>query len=139
MGAKEYARIIKDGLVKGVEDTLIAQKTELGWIVSGSSHREKNCGNVNIQAMISTTEVSDLIRKFWEITRLNIVLLAQRRNCEQLFEKTHKRKDDGRYIVQSPLKNGVVDLGQTRNTAIATFLQMEKKFAKNHSEPHQKG
>lgn len=38
LGAAEYAKILKVGLIKGANDEPIAQNSEFGWIISGSSN-----------------------------------------------------------------------------------------------------
>lgn len=130
LGAAEYAKIIKNGLIKGEPDTPIAQNTELGWIVSGML---KNKSNMNVQAMVSTAEVDEFLRKFWEINEITgrTQHTPEEQECEEIFEKTHQRLASGKYVVKLPLKNNEVELGQTRNMAVATFLQLEKKFARN--------
>lgn len=133
LGAAEYAKIIKDGLVKGKEGTPIAQNTELGWIVSGMLNNNTHPHEFKVQSMISTTEVNDLLRKFWEINEIEnrTPHTLEESECERIFENTTTRLENGRYMVRLPIRNDKIDLGQTRNMAIATFLQLERKFAKN--------
>lgn len=133
LGAAEYAKIIKNGLVKGEEGTPIAQNTELGWIVSGNLNKRAGMGSIGIQSMISTTEVDEFLKKIWEINEISDKLqqTSEERECEEIFASTHERLANGRYVVKLPMKNNEIDIGQTRNMAIATFLHLEKKFAKN--------
>lgn len=134
LGAAEYAKIIKNGLVKGDEGTPIAQNTELGWIVSGNLHKHTDPHNISIQSMISTTEVNDFLKKFWEINEIehHTPHTQEERQCEEIFENTTKRMKNGKYMVHLPLRDGKMDLGQSRNTAVATFLQLERKFSRNN-------
>lgn len=53
--------------------------------------------------------------------------------CEQHFSSTYKREPDGRFNVTLPLKNNMLspDLGDSRKCAIATQLQLERRFVRN--------
>lgn len=53
--------------------------------------------------------------------------------CEEHFINTHSRNEEGRYIVALPFKNGInmPELGDSRKTAVATLLQLERRFNKN--------
>lgn len=55
--------------------------------------------------------------------------------CEKHFAKTHRRNDDGRYVVTLPFKDEKLspNLGDSRKSAIATLFQLEKRFEKNQT------
>lgn len=133
LGAAEYAKIIKNGLVKGEEGAPIAQNTELGWIISGNSNKKTPAENISIRSMVSTAEVNEFLKKFWEINEISNQKqqTSEEKECEEHFNRTHRRLENGRYVVQLPLRDNKVELGQTKNMAVATFLQLEKKFARN--------
>lgn len=133
LGAAEYGKIIRSGLVKGGDGMPIAQNTELGWIVSGKFNKNQATENIQIRTMVSTAEIGELIKKFWEINEIpgQSIHTSDEQECEKIFAATHKRLENGRYVVQLPIKNSKLDIGQTRNMAVATFLQLEKKFEKN--------
>lgn len=61
LGAAEYARIIKLGLIKSEKD-LIAQNTELGWIVSGALFQGPI---ISIVSLISNVELHESLKKFF--------------------------------------------------------------------------
>lgn len=64
LGADVYSAIILSGLRKGVPGAPIAQQTELGWIVSGSTS-----GSINktIHTYHQMIDLDKQIRRFWEI------------------------------------------------------------------------
>lgn len=51
LGSAEHAKIIKFGLIKGPEDTPVAQNTEFGWIISGLAGNNKSLG-LNVASMV---------------------------------------------------------------------------------------
>lgn len=134
LGAAEYAKIIKEGLIKNNDGSLIAQNTELGWIISGNIVEANESRKIHIQAMISNTEVDNMLRRFWEINEVSnkSQLKPEELECEKIFMETHRREASGRYMVKLPLRDDKIDIGHTRGMAIATFLQLEKKFARNY-------
>lgn len=55
LGADQYGKLIKNGLIKGIDNEPIAQNTELGWIVLGPAKQRKiNNVYANIVSMVST-------------------------------------------------------------------------------------
>lgn len=131
LGAGDYGKIIRSGLLKGNENTPIAQNTELGWIISGQSVNIGDANGVKIVSMISTAEIDAKLKTFWEINEIPDDKLAtdEEDMCEAHYTRTHKRLKNGRYVVRIPFKNSEhADIGESRNMAVATFLQMERKF-----------
>lgn len=133
LGAGDYGKIIRGGLLKGNENTPIAQNTEFGWIISGQSVDDKNDSEVKIMSMVSTAEIDAKVKMFWEINEIpdDALITEEEEACESHYKNTHARLSNGRYVVKIPFKNSeFADIGESRNMAIATFLQMERKFQK---------
>lgn len=132
-GAGDYGKIIRSGLLKGDENAPIAQNTEFGWIISGEFKCTTDQNEIKIMSMVSTAEIDARLKTFWEINEItdDKTITEEEEMCENHFEKTHKRLASGRYVVKLPFKNAeMADIGESRNMAIATFLQLEKKFMK---------
>lgn len=51
--------------------------------------------------------------------------------CEKLFNETHFRKQDGRYVVRMPLNHKIKLLGKSKASATKHFLSLERKFQRN--------
>lgn len=51
--------------------------------------------------------------------------------CEQTFEQTHQRVDDGRFIIKIPLKENVTQWVCNRNQAMGLFIANEKRLKSN--------
>lgn len=83
---------------------------------------------------------SDL-QKFWELEDLNPVreLTPDERACEEFYQQTHSRDENGIFTVKIPFKCGKMGperLGLSRNQSIARFLQLEKRFSRDEKLRH---
>ncbi|XP_063543228.1 uncharacterized protein LOC134751714 [Cydia strobilella] len=131
LGAKVYARIIQPGLFKSPQETTVAQKTSLGWIL---------CGEIGLQANISCklvsmhTQVEQLLRSFWELesepSNKQRILTPEEQRCEEIYEATTTRDENGRYVVRLPFRDeqpACVD-GGSREIALRRFHSLERKL-----------
>lgn len=130
LGAAEYAKILKPGLIKGSENEPIAQNTEFGWIVSGQS----NTNSVR-NAVVHVSTLDEQLNKIFETddTIEESSETDEQKMCEEHFLETHTRDENGKYMVLMPFKNGLTEpsLGDSKKKAIATFFQLENRFKKN--------
>lgn len=135
LGADVFSQIILPGLIKGPTNSPIAQNTKLGWILSGPVDNPKP--SVTPLAVNHTCiEIADELKRFWEIEDVNDHKSMSKEDieCENIFENTHRRAEDGRFIAKLPLimnKDHPDFLGESRPAAISCLLQMEKRFEKN--------
>ncbi|KAH9632932.1 hypothetical protein HF086_002754 [Spodoptera exigua] len=101
LGADAYCCIMKEGLVKSPSCNIVAQNTTLGWILSGVVRtRSKSPANY-ISVHCAQFNEDHLLKKFWEIeeqTSPKKILSPEEQKCEELYTKTTKRDDTGRYI-----------------------------------------
>lgn len=144
LGAGVYSEIMMDGFRRGAPGTPIAQKTKLGWILSGNVFDSKSSSSITRTSNFHTTSMVGIVaqefdlRKFWEIEELSPPRrhTKEEEQCERWFEETHTRQEDGRFVVRLPfVKSFNVDktLGQSRTIAKNRFMQLERKF-KNDPE-----
>lgn len=133
LGADAYATILQEGLHK--HESLIAQNTKLGWLISGSTKTANELPEHHITVSTSLIEVDNLLRKFWEIEETSPKkkpLTILEKKCEDHYKETHTRKQDGRYEVRLPFKDqNSPNLGDSKPLALRRLLQMEKKFLNN--------
>ena len=68
-----------------------------------------------------------LLLKFWEIESVpeNRHLTLDERRCEEHFDSTTKRNEDGRFVVQMPFKDGSHNLGLSKANAMKRFIRLE--------------
>lgn len=139
LGADVYCDVIMKGLRKGHPGAPMAQETKLGWIISGNV-TPLSCyavaKNINISEESVSISAVDL-SKYWEIEDINNsspTLTEADTYCENFYQQTTHRLENGRYVVAIPMKPDYEKhLGSSKVKAIAQFKQMENRLAKNPS------
>lgn len=138
LGADIYGQILLDGMIKGPSGTPIAQRTALGWILSGPV-------NVNNSLLrhISVNHVqvneNDMLKRFWELENDNPVIdpkefyTEEEKRCQDIYSTTTTRDSSGRYIVKLPFREPVPKCTDGNSEAIATkrFSFLEKRLENN--------
>jgi hypothetical protein len=135
LGAEVCSEIFKDGLRKGGPHDPIAQKTSLGWILSGG------CGvtfSLEHRGSFQCTvdhDLEKLVHLFWEQERepaAPTALTPEETKCEDIFVRTHYCEADGRYVVRLPFaRTPDPSLIGTRKSAQRMLTAMEKKCAQD--------
>lgn len=138
MGIGFFAKIILPEVKNGTSTNLIALNSQVGWLIFGETKVEKAGAYRNVKTLLSLTEVNKDISKFWELEEIapQRFLSQQDEECEHLFESSHKRMDNGRYVVSIPFKadlHKISNLGSSRKRAMCRFLSLESKFRTNPS------
>jgi hypothetical protein len=114
---------------------LMAQKTEIGWIISGTAeHIIKQ--PIKVKSLISRTIDDQMVSKFWEIDDENSDLAQkvksiEEKECEEHYLKNVRRSGDGTFTVGIPFKTQDNELGSSRSRAAARLIQLEKHFVKD--------
>ncbi|KAJ4447477.1 hypothetical protein ANN_09484 [Periplaneta americana] len=108
------------------------QNTNLGWILSGeypqlNEDRDKRQEPKSL-FVTSDHSLGHQMQRFWTLEEINhITYSPEHRKCEKHFKDTTVRDDDGRYIVELPLKNEI-NLGNSKEIALQRFHFLEKKL-----------
>ncbi|XP_073841335.1 uncharacterized protein [Musca autumnalis] len=134
IGSDILPAIIKPGLQKNVSGNLLAQNTELGWIISG-----KPASNTVVSFASWTATIDPLnqdLQRFWELENVSNekTMSADDVWCEEFYKKTVNRRPDGRYEVRLPFKHNLTPdqyLGASRPAAMGQFLRMERTLERN--------
>lgn len=139
IGASIWARIMRPKMYTNRIGTLI-QETELGCIVIGLSETFQPSMEYN-RAVFQISEkvdpLNELMVKFWETQEIRNAKeqrSPQEEECERVFLEKHKRDIHGRYIVQIPVRNECLPLGNSRDIALKRFLQLEKRLHKEKNK-----
>ncbi|XP_073820134.1 uncharacterized protein [Musca autumnalis] len=103
IGGDLYAEIMEDGQRK--DKGPFAQKTKLGWILSGKVKLKNKSRKYHAAADMS-------VEDDW---------------CMQLYDESTVVEDDGRIVVALPLKTDKT-LGDSKGLALARLISMEKKL-----------
>lgn len=132
LGVQEYAKIIQQDIVKGPAGTPCAQKTELGWILFGHIGDSEQ-GAPSLLVMHHQIDLDSMLRSMWELeSDKDRKFTQEERRCEEIYENTYKRNEEGRFIVNLPFKteNQLSPEGNSKEIALKRFLQLEKRFEK---------
>lgn len=140
LGADVFGEIIDAGLMRG-PGNVVAQKTHLGWILSGGTHPSFTVSQhiTSLHVTRQIEEDNNLLKRFWEVeTELytkQSMWTKEETKCEEIYQQTTTRDEDGRYVVQLPLKTNIADTvkscGNTKHQAVSRLEQLERRFARN--------
>ncbi|XP_058987180.1 uncharacterized protein LOC131806657 [Musca domestica] len=121
IGSDVYHEILQDGIHK--KDSILAQRTKLGWILSGPTTEKKGSS----KKIVATTT----LERFWEIEEVSDnQAVTEDDFCISNYGSTTSLANDGRFMVRLPFREDV-ELGDSRKRAMARFLNIEKKLCAN--------
>lgn len=131
LGADVYSNVIMDGIIRGEKGMPIAQRTALGWIISGAVKTTHT--SFTATSLHANTKLEFALRRFWEVEAItdNENWTEEENNCDEHFKRTHSRNCDGKFIVRMPFKSNINQLGSNKSSAIARLKQIESKFKRN--------
>ncbi|XP_026747883.1 uncharacterized protein LOC113508909 [Trichoplusia ni] len=131
LGVKEYAQLVQQQLIKGPPGSPCAQETNLGWILFGEINTSLQ--EESFLVLHQQIEIENMLKSLWEIDTDKKRKLTREENlCETIYESTHARTEEGRYIVRLPFKteNPLSPIGNTKEIARNRLLQLERRFRK---------
>ena len=131
IGADLYPSIIRNG-VKHIANSLLAQKTVFGWILSGPIPHTVQAYTTRI---VDNESLDKSVKRFWEleeVSGLKHFASEQDKYCEDLYTKSTFRLPNGRYVVSLPFKPEFEPsyLGNSRNVALQQFFRTERNLQK---------
>lgn len=137
LGAESFLDILCIGQIKLGLNSLVIQKTLLGWIMSGKCKRQEvpskslsGCTNL----VEFSSPIDALIQKFWELEDLpkaKIIKSDEHVACEEKYKKSVHRLPSGRLEVSLPFKENPSCLGQSFETTKRRFPSLERKLSKD--------
>ncbi|XP_036347096.1 uncharacterized protein LOC118756438, partial [Rhagoletis pomonella] len=138
LSAGDYATIMLNDIKRSPNTNVIAQNTQLGWVIFGSLPER---GNSSMKAAYdcycTRLEVDVLLRRFWEQEEVAVqqTLTKDEIFCNEFFESTTQRTETGRYVVRLPVKNesGLSQLSSTREAALSLLSTMERRLNRDAS------
>ncbi|XP_073965607.1 uncharacterized protein [Choristoneura fumiferana] len=136
LGAEVYSEILIDGIVKQAQGSLIAQNTIFGWILSGRALRERK-ELTNVMSLHVQIKEDDLLRMFWEMeNEPNLIQRKMSENekaCEDFFNATAMRDDEGRFVVRLPFTSDdpKCQYGNSRDIAAKRLEALEKRLLRD--------
>ncbi|XP_055904629.1 uncharacterized protein LOC129940343 [Eupeodes corollae] len=132
IGADVWGLIIKDGLINGEANQPHAQNTHLGWVVSGPVDLI-HCNLAQSMHVRGNENLEEALTRFWLLEEPTLSKVDTHTDeCEQHYEATVHRQDDGRYVVSIPFLKEEPTLGDSRRMAMQQFYRNERRL---HSDP----
>ncbi|XP_062538172.1 uncharacterized protein LOC134206468 [Armigeres subalbatus] len=134
IGAEYYMELLKEERRKATNDGPTVQDTVFGWIISGRVPEGPDGASYSVVHVCSTAEIQEQLSRFWEVEACHsaTTFSVEESTCEEIFDRTTFRNEEGRYVVTLPKKEGVIQqLGESRSTAVKRFIGMERRFAIN--------
>lgn len=122
IGGDLYADIMEEGHKKG--DGPFAQRTKLGWILSGKIDIKRRSRNVHVAATN--------LERFWELEEVDLHHddSSEDQRCMINYKNTTMIEKDGRTVVRLPLRDDT-SLGESKPQAMARFLAGERRAEGN--------
>lgn len=104
-----FHEIILDGIIKSNNGPL-AQRTQLGWILSGPTSSINKSNVQNAISLHTQVNIDNSLRKFWELEEISVARSSSPEDaaCEAYFQSTDSRSSSGRYMVKLPFKSKVL-------------------------------
>lgn len=141
LGAEVYSQILLKDLLRDPSGLVVAQKTRLGWILSGRvpspGSDNPNRSQNHLISMHTAEPDNELLKRFWEMeaepSHNTKHLTLEEQRCEKLFSQTTHRDESGRYIVRLPFKSNdpPCKYGNSRVIARKRFLTLERRLLKD--------
>ncbi|XP_054746651.1 uncharacterized protein LOC129251312 [Anastrepha obliqua] len=131
VGMGVMGQLLCSEIRKGPPGTPMNQRTVFGWTLFGNVDGSKST-SLGLQSLHCEVHLDRALTRLWELEEApkKAHLTYEERYCEELFEKTHRRSPDGRFIVELPLKSDVA-LGASRSYAVRSLLSIEKRLARD--------
>lgn len=136
VGAEVFWNVLGNASIDLGKNQPKLRETQFGWILTGVmaiNTRPPRSKQVHHCHFLTPNTDSDLI-KFWELDTVSPkhAYSQEERACEESFAANTIRDNDGRFVVQMPLKNDPSMLGDSYSMAKRRFLSLEKRF---HRDP----
>ncbi|XP_041988165.1 uncharacterized protein LOC121739697 [Aricia agestis] len=141
IGTDNWQLIVSRELRIGKRNQPAASKTKLGWVIHGSIPKRIIRQDENEDILhISTVEtrndrLEEMVKKHFDIDALGIAAKAKLSNEEQraidLFGRTAKRTEDGRFEVGLLWRKDGVKLPLSYNNALRRLKNLERKLDRN--------
>ncbi|XP_073841451.1 uncharacterized protein [Musca autumnalis] len=114
----------------------MAQETVFGWILTGPVPNQTISSFSTRVSYFCEISVDKEISRFWEVENIpsKQILSKSDRFCEDLYQKSTTRNEEGRYVVSLPFKeeySPLTSLGYSRNSAMSQFLSNECRLLRD--------
>lgn len=130
LGSDYSDSILLHDNIKGPQGTPVAINSIFGYLLNGKISHSLPAPQVCMN--LSTSQLDKTIQRFWDIESVpddEKPLTKDETFCESIFVETHKRADNGKYIVSLPFKKEAPPLGESRDIALSRLYKLEKRLS----------
>ncbi|XP_050665160.1 uncharacterized protein LOC126965567 [Leptidea sinapis] len=137
LGAEVYGEVLLNDIIKHPKGHLLAQNTIFGWIISGKVSQVPSTGVRKMVSLHVQVREDFLLKQFWELeNEPNLIqkkLTKTEEKCEEFYDSTTFRNEEGRFVVRLPFKSDdpQCQYGGLKEIAEKRFYYLEKKLQRN--------
>ncbi|XP_046801121.1 uncharacterized protein LOC124418533 [Lucilia cuprina] len=131
LGADEVWDVLSMEKLENDQGKVVAVSTIFGWVVTSGI---LPCEGHAPATLLTLVDLDRSIRAFWEIedcSNISNKKDAESLIVEQHFDTTHRRHNDGKYIVELPFKEDDIKFAETYKGALARFNATERRLSRN--------
>ncbi|XP_050338689.1 uncharacterized protein LOC126765144 [Bactrocera neohumeralis] len=130
VGADVLTGLFQEGFIQGSPEQLCALNTRLGWVVFGpvTSSAHSTLHTSLTAKCVNEQRLDTLLRSFWELEEPIPSSEIHVDDCETIFNDTVTRTTDGRYQVQILFRPDAPAIGESHQSAVRQFLQLERRL-----------
>lgn len=133
LGVDVFWKLLCVGRIRTSESQPLFQKTQLGRILAGDFTQSLGATNAKCCNLSITDNLDTLVSRFWELDQGSSrgELSLEERQCDELYMRTFRRNQEGRFIVSLPMRPGKLEqLGQSREVAVRRFHALERQLSR---------
>lgn len=134
IGADLFTKTLKGNQFSLGDDMPTAMDTIFGFVLIGTSPSlttmQMPPGTTSTLLCTNELDIHNSLQRFWLHEEPPSLLKPTQDDvvCENYFQSTHSRTENGRYIVRLPFKDDPKCLGNSSGTARKMFESLERKF-----------
>lgn len=134
IGVEFFFEIIKAQTQK-ISDTLLLKESVFGYLVAGSLPTEQ----VSHYCFLTRNDenLEQAVERFWKLESVEVddpIPSEELKYCDEHFKETHYRTEDGRYVVQMPFKEKILNeslFGDSKSLASVRLTQLWKRLERD--------
>jgi len=130
LGASTFWELLRHQRIQSSKGSPVLQETALGWIIAGNIQANCEYQKKEYCGISTKITIQNQLEKFWHMEEIKQSKdrSLEETQCEEHFITTHSRNQEGRFLVQLPLKEGILELGEFRDIAEKRFKSLERKL-----------
>ncbi|XP_065092430.1 uncharacterized protein LOC135713271 [Ochlerotatus camptorhynchus] len=132
VGAEHFFNILKQGQIKLADHLPTLYETQFEWVVADSYEEMQEDSSVCVNRAV-TDGLEACLQRFFDQEEIAepAMMTSEEERFEEHFQRTYRRNEDGRFVVQLPFRESVDQLKSSRSLTLKRFLLLEKRLARD--------